>query len=503
MKVLSAILFSLFLSSAFAQNAVLSERDTANFPYWTQMMQDPTANFHATVSAFEKYFEHRERQKGDGWKVFKRWENYWRDRLDENGFRISPTVSAKNGLDFQNGPQTEGVTGNWQQLGPMAKPIPNGQPTGLGRVNALEFAPNSTQIVYAGAPAGGLWKSINRGQSWVPLTDRLPTLGVSAITVDRRNPNKIYIGTGDRDADDARGMGVWKTMDGGQTWSQISNGMGDIKVSKLMVHFQDSNLLLAATERGAYRSTNGGTSWTSVGPASVFCKDMVIKPNDSNVVYLAGAGVVYKSFDFGRTWSALTNGIGVHQHIRIAVTPANNNYLYVVAANVSSFDALYRSTDGGATFTRMSTAPNILDWSSNGSGTGGQSWYDLDIAADPEFANIIYVGGVNVWKSSNGGSTWNIVAHWVGAGAPAVHADHHILEFNIADYSLWDGCDGGVYYTTDRGNSWNSVTDGLAITQMYKIGQSATTTNVVIGNQDNGTYALSGNTWNHMIGGDG
>ncbi len=503
MKVLSAILFSLFLSSAFAQNAGLSERDTANFPYWTQMMQDPTANFHATVSAFEKYFENRERQKGDGWKVFKRWENYWRDRLDENGIRISPTVSAKNGLDFQNGPQTEGVTGNWQQLGPMAKPIPNGQPTGLGRVNALEFAPNSTQVVYAGAPAGGLWKSINRGQSWIPLTDRLPTLGVSAITVDRRNPNKIYIGTGDRDADDARGMGVWKTMDGGQTWSQISNGMGDIKVSKLMVHFQDTNLLLAATERGAYRSTNGGTSWTSVGPASVFCKDMVIKPNDSNVVYLAGAGVVYKSFDFGRTWSALTNGIGVHQHIRIAVTPANNNYLYVVAANVSSFDALYRSTDGGATFTRMSTAPNILDWSSNGSGTGGQSWYDLDIAADPEFANIIYVGGINVWKSSNGGANWNIVAHWVGAGAPAVHADHHILEFNIADYSLWDGCDGGVYYTTDRGNSWNSVTDGLAITQMYKIGQSATTTNVVIGNQDNGTYALSGNTWNHMIGGDG
>ncbi|MEY4866437.1 MAG: hypothetical protein RLY64_691, partial [Bacteroidota bacterium] len=180
MKVLSAILFSLLLSSAFAQNAVVSERDTANFPYWTKMMQDPTANFHATISAFEKYFENRERQKGDGWKVFKRWEAYWRDRLDENGIRISTTVSATNGLNFQNGPQTEGIIGNWQQLGPMAKPIPNGQPTGLGRINALEFAPNSTQIVYAGAPAGGLWKSINRGQSWVALTDRLPTLGVSA-----------------------------------------------------------------------------------------------------------------------------------------------------------------------------------------------------------------------------------------------------------------------------------------------------------------------------------
>ncbi len=503
MKSVFFFIFSFVVISASAQSNESQRVDTSQYPYWIQMMQDPQAPFHATVSAFEKYFENRERQKGDGWKVFKRWEAFWRDRLDENGIRISPTVSATNGLNFQNGPQTEGITGNWQQLGPMAKPIPNGQPTGLGRINALEFAPNSTQIVYAGAPSGGLWKSINRGQSWVALTDRLPTLGVSAITVDRRNSNKIYIGTGDRDADDARGMGVWKTMDGGQTWSQISNGMGDIKVSKLLVHFQDTNLLLAATERGAYRSTNGGSTWTSVGPVSVFCKDMVIKPNDSNVVYLAGAGVVYKSLDFGRTWSALTNGIGVHQHIRIAVTPANNNYLYVVAANVSSFDALYRSTDGGATFTRMSTSPNILDWSSNGSGTGGQSWYDLDIAADPEFPNIIYVGGINVWKSSNGGSTWNIVAHWVGAGAPAVHADHHILEFNIADYSLWDGCDGGVYYTTDRGNSWNSVTDGLAITQMYKIGQSATTTNVVIGNQDNGTYALSGNTWNHMIGGDG
>jgi photosystem II stability/assembly factor-like uncharacterized protein len=503
MKFLGSIFLLLLVISGFAQVAKEAELDTVKFPYWTQMMQDPNANFHATVSAFEKYFANRERQKGDGWKVFKRWEAFWRDRLDENGIRISPTVSAMNGLAFSNGPQTEGVTGNWQQLGPMVRPVPNGQPTGLGRVNAIEFAPNSTQTVYAGAPAGGLWKSVNRGQTWVPLTDRLPTLGVSAITVDRKNASKIYIGTGDRDADDSRGMGVWKSTDGGTSWNPISNGMGDIKVSKILVHYQDSNLLLAATERGVFRTTNGGGLWTSVGPVSVFCKDMVVKPNDSNVVYLAGAGVVYKSYDFGRTWSALTTGIGVHQHIRIAVTPANSNYLYVLAANVSSYDALYRSTDAGATFTRMSTSPNILDWSTNGSGTGGQSWYDLDIAADPEFANIIYVGGVNVWKSADGGANWNIIAHWVGAGAPAVHADHHILEFNITDYSLWDGCDGGVYYTTNRGNSWNSVTDGLAITQSYKIGQSATNTNLVIGNQDNGSYTLNGTNWNHTLGGDG
>ena len=101
MKFLGSIFLLLLVISGFAQGAKEAELDTANFPYWTQMMQDPKANFHATVSAFEKYFANRERQKGDGWKAFKRWEAFWRDRLDENGIRISPTVSALNGLAFR------------------------------------------------------------------------------------------------------------------------------------------------------------------------------------------------------------------------------------------------------------------------------------------------------------------------------------------------------------------------------------------------------------------
>lgn len=499
-------LFAIAACSLFAVKTA-SAQDTSSYPYWKAMMQDPKANFNATVSAFNQYYANRKHQKGDGWKVFKRWESFWKDRLDENGYRISTAemVAAYREWLDQTG-TIEGSTGQWTQLGPVVRPVPNGQPTGMGRVNAIGFDPNplNNQIIYAGTPQGGLWKTTNRGTSWTALTDQLPSLGVSTIAVDYSNSNRIYIGTGDRDADDSQGAGIWKSNDGGLTWAQSSAGIGNVKVAKILINPNDSSTLIAATENGIWRSTDFGATWIASNLRGIFIKDMVFNPANPNIVYATGNGTFIKSTDNGRTWSSSATGIAAHYRMCIAVTPANPNYVYVVAANASGYDALYRSTDGGNSFTiRSQTTPNILDWSSNGSGAGGQSWYDLDIAADPEFKDIIYVGGINIWKSLDGGATWNIVAHWVGAGAPAVHADHHILEFDPYNKDLFNGCDGGIYYTSNGGTSWNSLSDGLRITQIYKIGQSATNTNIVHGNQDNGTYYKSGNNWVAFMGGDG
>jgi len=145
-----------------------------------------------------------------------------------------------------------------------------------------------------------------------------------------------------------------------------------------------------------------------------------------------------------------------------------------------------------------------MDYSSTGSGTGGQAWYDLCVAVDRTNVNVIYVGGVNVFKSTNGGVSWAISAHWVGGGStPSIHADQHDLVISPLSNRLYSGNDGGLYYTANSGSSWIDVSDGLAVAQIYKIGQSAQSRNLVInGYQDNGTAIYDGD-WRTEIGGDG
>jgi PKD repeat protein len=165
---------------------------------------------------------------------------------------------------------------------------------------------------------------------------------------------------------------------------------------------------------------------------------------------------------------------------------------------------LYRSTDGGSTFSLRSNSPNILGYDTNG-GSGSQAWYDLVAIGDLNDADHIIVGGINLWESFDGGSTWSIVSHWVGSGGnPAVHADQHVLEWNPHTGHLFAGHDGGLHYTTDGGASFTEISSGLGISQIYKIGQSALNSDLTIaGFQDNGTALIDNGVWRTEIGGDG
>jgi len=172
-----------------------------------------------------------------------------------------------------------------------------------------------------------------------------------------------------------------------------------------------------------------------------------------------------------------------------------------MATNQKTFKGMYKSSNSGTSFSVRSTTPNIMDYSSNGSGTGGQAWYDLCIAIDPLNEDIVYAGGVNVFKSINGGSTWTINGHWVGTGGLKIHADQHELAFSPVNGLLYSGNDGGLHSST--GSFWTDRSSGLGIAQIYKIGQSVKTRDLVInGYQDNGTAIYSG-SWKTEIGGDG
>ncbi|MGB9702195.1 MAG: VPS10 domain-containing protein, partial [Candidatus Kapaibacteriota bacterium] len=275
-------------------------------------------------------------------------------------------------------------------------------------------------------------------------------------------------------------------------------------ISRLLIDPTNSSILYAGGSFSIYKTTDAGASWSQVF-SSMSVKDMEFKPGNSSVIYASGS-YIYRSTNGGTNWSQLTNGLpSSAQRVALGVSPANSNYVYALMSNSSSgFLGLYRSTDGGDTWTTQATSPNLLGWESSGSDSGGQGWYDLCIAVDQSNINTIYTGGVNIWKSTNGGVNWAINAHWWGDGVPAVHADQHDLWFAPGTNRLYNGCDGGIYTTTNGGTNWNWLGSGLVITQFYRIGASQTNSNVwIAGAQDNGTKNYVNSTWQDVIGGDG
>lgn len=209
----SIILISFLLSITYISAQNQAENDTANYPYWIEMMQDQNANFYDVQDAFNTYWAGKTPGKSSGWKQFKRWEYMMQFKIDEAGYRLPTDQFYKSVKQFE---AQKGVnsSANWTNIGPIELPINTGtgQPNGMGRVNAIAFHPTNEDIIFIGAPQGGLWKSEDGGLNWIVLTDSQPTLGVSSIIIDQVNPNIILIGSGDRDAGDSDGMGVFKAL---------------------------------------------------------------------------------------------------------------------------------------------------------------------------------------------------------------------------------------------------------------------------------------------------
>jgi photosystem II stability/assembly factor-like uncharacterized protein len=506
------ILLLPFLTSYASAQGTSEIPDTADFPYWMQMMQDPNANFYATQSAFNKYWENRDtKEKGTGYKVFKRWEYITQSHISPDGNRQSPGYVSKALKDyFENDPPDRSVSGTWTLSGPINYPTnATGQPTGMGRINAIAFHPTDPDIIFIGTPSGGIWKTTDGGDNWTSITSNLPTPGISSIFVHPGDPNIIYVGTGDRDSDDAPGLGVYKTTNGGASWTAANSSMPNATVGALLVHPSNPDTMIAATNTGLYRSTNGGNTWSLRLTGNVW-KDLKYMPGNPVVVYAAYGGSFYRSTNSGLNWS----NISIPQtgsRLVIGVSPDAPGTVYLVqSASNSTFKALMRSTDNGATFSTMSTTPNIFDYKCDGSGTSGQGFYDLCIHVDPNDADIVYCGSINVWKSTDGGVNWTPKSHWVGIEydpllcSPAVHADQHCLERSPLTGTIYLGNDGGFYFTSDGGDTWTEKSGGLSISQVYRIGQSNLDANLTLsGYQDNGTSLRDGSTFTTVGGGDG
>ncbi len=451
-----------------------------------------------------------DRDRDSEYRRFKRWEWFVRPRLYPSGEQFN--IAARNWLEYHRwlslrgeeaGPEDQ--TGAWTALGPnrwvMGR---SGYSAGIGRVNVLAFAGGA---MFAGTPSGGLWKSTDSGASWEALTDGLPSLGVSGIAFDPTTSATIYILTGDGDGRNLPSLGILKSADSGKTW--FATGLSwplaqPVYGYKLVIHPSDAKTLYAATTLGVHRSTDGGSTWTLVLSGTTF--DLELKPGAPSTLYAATATQIFRSTDGGSTWTQLTSGLptGGSQRIALAVTAANPQLLYALYGGVPStgkFVGLYRSTDGGATFTQRSNSPNILGYSSTGDDDNSQASYDLALTASSSDANQIHSGGINTWKSNDGGATWINTSYWYepDAGAQYNHADIHALEFQ--DGTLFCGSDGGIFRTADAGTSWASISTNLQVMQPYRacLGGGS----LFLGAQDNGSNQLAGEVATQVYGADG
>jgi hypothetical protein len=487
---------------------------------WVISMQDPQANFYDIRNQFENYWATRDKtEKGKGYKVFKRWENFVERRVYPSGDLSLLATTATNYQafydDYQAKQSTAKVIGTagliasatWTPIGPMGaiSGSAGSQLLKSGRLNFITIDPTNSNNLWVGAPAGGLWKSTNAGTSWTTNTDFLAVHGCSDLAIDPTNTSVMYLATGDGDGGDTRSIGVLKSLNGGSTWTTTGLSFGvssNVLIRRLLINPSNTQILMAATSQGIYRTTNGGTNWTQITTNSTH--DLEFKPGDPNTVYASGSSFRL-STNGGASFTLISSGItttGVNR-MAIAVTSNDPTYVYVLASNSSNsgFYGLYRSTNSGTSFSLMSSSPNLLGWSSTGSDTGGQGWYDLCIAASPLDKNEVVVGGVNVWRSLNGGTSWSLYGHWTGSGAPFTHADHHDLEYNSTG-TLYNTNDGTVYR---RGaTSWAEISGSMNISQIYRIGMSSLTANRwITGHQDNGTSIWNGSTYNAAMGGDG
>ncbi len=479
-----------FSNIGHTQNSSSATSDNST-PTWVEMMKDQSVNFYDVQKEANKYFETHPTGKGSGWKQYKRWEYFTEQRVFPTGERINHAQIWNEITKFKiKYPKENRATRNeWTTLGPSTSANVTGHwSPGIGRINVIAREPGNPQTLYIGSPSGGLWKTSDEGANWLPLTDDQPVLGVSAIAIDPTNTDIIYIGTGDKDASDNYSIGVLKSTDGGTTWE--ITGMDwtiyqNRSIAKLLINPNNPNILYAATTVGLFRTDDGGDSWSNLLSGDI--DDLEFKPGNSNTIY-ATTTRFYKSVDGGDNFTE-TTGLPNGSRVQIAISNDNPDYVYFF----SSESGIYRSVNSGNSFTFRSSQPN----------QGSQSWYDLAFAVSHENAEEVHVGEINTWKSSNGALSWIRTTDWIwGNPYGYTHCDIHEMVF--FEGTLYIGSDGLISKTTDGASTFTNLTEGLSIRQFYKIGTSKNDPYKILGgSQDNGTSVYSTDYWHEWLGADG
>ncbi|MEI6456684.1 MAG: hypothetical protein WCO93_10390 [bacterium] len=394
-----------------------------------------------------------------------------------------------------------------------------------GRITDVEIPHDNLQTIYLGAATGGVLKTTDGGLTWTNLFDDVPVISVGDIAIDPNNNDIIYVGTGEANSSSFSflGNGMYKSTDAGNTWQHLGLERSAY-IGRVVVDYSNSqrvfvaacgNLFTTTDERGVYRSTNGGTSFQRVLflNDSTSAIDLVQDPVNPQILYASmwerTRGLVYrnsfgnssgiwKSVDGGDTWTELTNGLLTDNtvgRIGLAIYKTDPNILYAFYDLANYEVGIFKTTDGGATWTRKNDGP-LYNMSSN------FGWYFGQIRVSPSNPDRIWVMGVSLYRSDNGGNTWTDL----GSMNWDLHVDHHAMYIDDVSGKLFEGNDGGFYTSTNNGNSWTKI-NNLPLTQFYAIDiDYLKPERIYGGTQDNNTIrTLTGGTsdWDPILGGDG
>ncbi|WP_046755663.1 T9SS type A sorting domain-containing protein [Kordia jejudonensis] len=426
-------------------------------------------------------------------KQFERWAAFWKDRVLPNGTFMPASHTANlwtSELARQgNAPETVADV-PWTLLGPVTPPVSNiGFYPGMGRINAVAFTGNDTNTMYIGAPAGGVWKTTDGGANWTPQGDQFPNMGISDIVIDPVNTNTVYAATGDADGFQNRSVGVLKTTDGGANWAltglSFTLGENDI-ISKLLIDPNNVTTVFATTRNNIKRTTDGGTTWTDVfTEVGAIFNDIGYKEGSNTIMYATSrSGRFYISTDNGVNWAEASRP--AFSRLDYATTAANIDLIL----SIDNGGRIRRSTDQGSNWTLIG---NIAGFSSQGG-------YNVTLAISPINENLVLAGGVDGWRSSDGGATWEkyLDGYWQ-AGNPYfyVHSDHHDMKFVPGTNTAISVNDGGIFMGNAQfDNPWADLSSGIAITQYYNVSGTPQNANLLIaGAQDNDIGQYDGNDW--------
>ena len=401
-----------------------------------------------------------------------------------------------------------------------------------GRTRALIYDKNdaSLKTVWAGSVGGGLWKCNDITLTppvWNKIDDFFDNLAITSIAQHPTNHDTIYFATGEGwgNSDAIRGLGIWKSTNGGTTWAQLpsTNNSSFYYTQKLVV--DNNGILYAATRDGLQKSTNHGSSWTKVigngisGGGSDIATDVELGSDGD--IYVGFNNEVFKSdnaihgVNKGNvgTWADISPA-GTYTRTELFTAPSDSTRIYALC-NDGGSPGIFRSSNSGTSWTTVTSASFCDQGTTNSDFTRGQAWYDLIGAVDPNVPNTIYIGGVDGLKSTDGGNTWTQITSWTGGAAGAcnapsvyVHADHHAIVFKPGSSSeiLW-GTDGGIFRTTNSGTAFTVKNTGYNVTQYYACAAHPTNPNYFLaGAQDNGTQKFTAagiNATTNATGGDG
>jgi len=402
----------------------------------------------------------------------------------------------------------------WTSIGPAPIGLGTGRET-VGRITSIALDPTNAQVLYIGGATGGVWKTTNGGTTWTPLSDNECGLATGSLAIDPVNPQIVYAGTGEENfsSDSYQGCGVLRSTNGGATWTQLGassfilpSGSAS-RIGKLLIDVASagsvtSTVLLAGSQTGLWKSDNSGSTW-SLSLAGIIT-DLVADPTAAGT-YTAAIGAtsggtsngIYRTTDFGANWTKLSGGLPTSSLGRIAlgVAPSAPNVMYaaIQTTSVNTILGIWKTLDNGNSWSKL-TATNAS--------CGSQCWYNLVLTVDPTQPDRVIFGGVSLYGSTDGGTTFSTM------GSGVVHVDHHAFLFDPkTPTTMYSGNDGGIFRSVDGGATWVSLNTNLALTQFYPgISVHPTDASIIVGGaQDNGTLQWSGVAmWASLpIGGDG